>query len=61
MNKDCRKLGGKNFGELKSICIGNVIEIVTESLEIIRIHYLGPYSNAYNIVSNLKWFYSLVS
>ena len=55
------KLGGKNFGELKSICIGNVMEIVTESLEIIRIHYLGPYSNTYNIVSNFKWLYSLVS
>ena len=27
-NKDCRKFGGKIFGELKSICIGNVIEIV---------------------------------
>ena len=26
--KDCRKLGGKNFGELKSICIRNVMEIV---------------------------------
>ena len=28
MNKDFRKFGGKNFGELKSICIGNVMEIV---------------------------------
>ena len=28
MNKDCRKFGRKNFGELKSICIGNVMEIV---------------------------------
>ena len=27
-NKDCRKLGGKNFGDLKSICIRNVMEIV---------------------------------
>ena len=27
-NEDCRKFGGKNFGELKSICIGNVMEIV---------------------------------
>ena len=27
-NKDCRKFGGKNFDELKSICIGNVMEIV---------------------------------
>ena len=27
-NKDCRKFGGKNFGELKSISIENVIEIV---------------------------------
>ena len=22
-NKDCRKIGGKNFGKLKSICIGH--------------------------------------
>ena len=29
MNKDCRKFGGKNFGKLKSIYIGNVMEIVT--------------------------------
>ena len=28
VNKDCRKFGGKNFGKLKSICIGNVMEIV---------------------------------
>ena len=28
MNKDCRKFDGKNIGELKSICIGNVMEIV---------------------------------
>ena len=29
MNKDYRKFGGKDFGgELKSICIGNVMEIV---------------------------------
>ena len=28
MNNDCRKFGGKNFGELKSICIGNVMEIM---------------------------------
>ena len=27
-NKDCRKFCGKIFGELKSICIGNVMEIV---------------------------------
>ena len=27
-NKDCRKFGRKNFGELKSISIGNVMEIV---------------------------------
>ena len=27
-NKDCRIFGGKNFGELKSIFTGNVIEIV---------------------------------
>ena len=27
-NKDCGKFIGKNFGELKSICIGNVLEIV---------------------------------
>ena len=27
-NKDCRKFGRKNFDELKSICIGNVMEIV---------------------------------
>ena len=29
-NKDYSKFGGKNFGELKSICIGNVtvMEIV---------------------------------
>ena len=26
--RDSRKFGGKNFGELKSICIGNVKEIV---------------------------------
>ena len=28
VNKDCRKFGGKNFSKLKSICIGNVMEIV---------------------------------
>ena len=28
MNKDCRKFGRKNIGELKSTCIGNVMEIV---------------------------------
>ena len=28
MNKDCRKFGRKNFGKLKSICIGNDMEIV---------------------------------
>ena len=28
MNKDCRKFGRKNFGELKFICIGNFMEIV---------------------------------
>ena len=28
MNNDCRKFGGKNFDELKSICIGNVMEIM---------------------------------
>ena len=27
-NKDCRKFGGKTFGALKFICIGNVMEIV---------------------------------
>ena len=27
-NKDCRKFGRKSFGKLKSICIGNVMEIV---------------------------------
>ena len=27
-NNDCRKFGGKNFGNLKSICVGNVMEIV---------------------------------
>ena len=28
VNKDCRKFDRKSFGELKSICTGNVVEIV---------------------------------
>ena len=27
-NKDCRKFGRENIGELKSICMRNVMEIV---------------------------------
>ena len=28
VNEGCRKFGGKNLRELKSICIGNVMELV---------------------------------
>ena len=28
VNKDYRKFGRKNFGQLKSICKGNVMEII---------------------------------
>ena len=28
VNKDCRKFGGKNFGKLKYICIGDVMDRV---------------------------------
>ena len=32
-NKECRKFAGKYFGELKSICIGDVMEIVKNGKE----------------------------
>ena len=35
-NKDCRKFGRKNFHELKSICIVNVMEIVNIGKNLVK-------------------------
>ena len=42
-NKDCRKLDGKGFGELKSICVRSVMEIVKigeKTWQIAVIHHI---------------------
>ena len=39
---------------------GEINRIPHTIIPLLILHYQGPYSNAYNIVLNLKWLYSLV-